>query len=477
MEATLPISAGVKPASPRAARPSPPDRLAASVTLPLRFIVAGLLSLFIGALWLVAQPNLLTTYHYNQNIIALTHLFVLGWICSVVMGVLYQLIPVALETSLYSEKLARWQFAFHAVGFIGMVWMFRSWNLAQVGHFGSVMAVGVGLFVFNIGRTLARAPKWNVVATAIAAALGWLSLTVLMGLALAASKGFGEIGPGARSAGLFAPLLDGFRAMGAFMARFDAIGRMHAHAHLGIVGVFTMLIVGVSFKLVPMFALSEVQNPRRAGASVILLNVGLAGAFISILLQRPWKPVFALIIAAALVLYGCELRAILRARKRARLDGGMKAFLTALAMLMPLSLLGLVLCWPGLPMNGLVGQLENLYGFLGLIGFVSFAIIGMLHKIVPFLIWFASYSRHVGRARVPALADLCSEPLQLAGYWSWLAGLSTISAGILLQSEFIVRSGAAAWTVSLALFAGSVAKALSHLFRPVLKPISGNATA
>ena len=85
---------------------------------------------------------MLASYHYNQYVIALTHLFVLGWICSIVMGAMYQLVPVALETKLYSEKLARWQFAFHFVGFIGMVWMFRTRNMKQVGHFGSVLTVG-----------------------------------------------------------------------------------------------------------------------------------------------------------------------------------------------------------------------------------------------------------------------------------------------------------------------------------------------
>jgi cbb3-type cytochrome oxidase subunit 1 len=105
------------------------------------------------------QPSILASYHYNQNVIALTHLFVLGWICSIVMGAMYQLVPVALETKLYSEGLARWQFAFHLVGFIGMVWMFRAWNMKHVGYFGTLMTIGVGLFVFNIARTCGVCPS------------------------------------------------------------------------------------------------------------------------------------------------------------------------------------------------------------------------------------------------------------------------------------------------------------------------------
>ena len=122
---------------------------APSVLLPLRFMVTGLLALVAGAVALVAWPELLAGYHYNQRIVAVTHLFVLGWILTIVMGATYQLVPVALEARLFSERLARWQFFFHLVGFAGMVWMFWTWNMKQVGHFGSILGVGVLLFIYN----------------------------------------------------------------------------------------------------------------------------------------------------------------------------------------------------------------------------------------------------------------------------------------------------------------------------------------
>ena len=126
MEASLPISAAVNPAPTRKTTTQSMHATAPSITLPLRFMVTGLAALLVGAGWLVARPGILATYHYNQYVIAVTHLFVLGWICSIVMGAMYQLVPVALETRLYSERLARWHFALHLVGFVGMVWMFMS---------------------------------------------------------------------------------------------------------------------------------------------------------------------------------------------------------------------------------------------------------------------------------------------------------------------------------------------------------------
>ena len=443
---------------------------APSIALPLTFIITGLLALGAGVIWLVLEPDLLATYHYNQYVIAATHLFVLGCICSIVMGAMYQLVPVALETKLYSERLARWQFALHLVGFVGMVWMFRVWDMKQVGHFGSVLALGVGLFVYNIARTLRRVPKWNVTATAVTAAITWISLTILVGLSLAAAKCTYETESVVVHTGVVGALIGGLRSVAGFLAHFDPISAMHAHAHLGGVGCFTMLIVGVSYKLIPMFTLSELQSRRRAACSVVLLNIGLAGAFVTILLRSPLKLAFALVTVSALAIYGWELAAILRARKRRTLDWGIKYFLTAIVLLSPLSVLAVVLSWPGLPLNQFTGQLENLYGFLGLVGGIIFAIIGMLYKIIPFLVWFGRYSREIGRVKVPSLAELYSARLQALGYWTFLAGLAVTCAAIVASNETGVRIGCGFIALTVATLALNVVKMLTHFFKPTIKP-------
>lgn len=426
-------------------RPSAAHPNAPSVALPLAFVLTGVVALLVGVGWLTARPDILATYHYNQYVLAVTHLFTLGFVSSIIMGAMYQLVPVALETKLHSERLARWHLAAHLPGVIGMVWMFWVWNLKQVGHFGSLVALGIGLFVFNMARTLRRVPRWNVVATGIASAVVWLTLTGLAGLYVAAAKCW-----------TFSP--------------FSPLPQMHAHAHLGGVGFFVLMIVAVSYKLVPMFSLSEVQSVRRAGWSIGLLNAGLAGLFVTILLDSAWKLLFAAVIVAALGLYGLELRAILRARKRRPLDWALRYFLTAVSLLAPLSGLALVLCWPGLPATAFTAQLENVYGLGALLGVVTLAILGMLYKIVPFLVWFARYSQEIGRSRVPALADLYSPALQRVGYWTYLAGLAAVTVATALGHEAAVRYSCAVLTAGVVVFVLNVGLILRHLARPTLEP-------
>ena len=468
------ISAAPEPAQPMNSPSKASQPISAhspSVTLPLRFVLTGVLALFTGVIWLVLRPDILATYHYNQYVIAVTHLFTLGWITSIVMGAMYQLVPVALETRLYSERLARWHYVLHVVGFVGMVWMFWRWDMKQVGHFGSVLALGVGLFVYNIARTLKRIPRWNVIAAAIASALFWLSLAVLAGLAIAAAKCAYNDTPESTAAQAVAPVLAGLKALAGFLARFDQIGAMHAHAHLGGIGVFLMLIVGISYKLMPMFALSEVQSDRRAWWSIGLLNAGLLGLFFTVLMSSAWKLAFALVVIAGLAVYGWEMAAIVRARKRRTLDWGLKYFLTALGLLVPLSILAIILLWPNLPRNVLTGQLENLYGFLAFIGVITFAILGMLYKIVPFLVWYVSYSREIGRCKVPSLADLYSPRLQAAGYWLFVAGLAATSVTIVLANERAVQWSCALLAGSLFIFALNMGAMLRHLLRPRIEPL------
>ena len=135
-----------------------------------------------------------------------------------------------------------------------------------------------------------------------------------------------------------------------------------------------------------------------------------------------------------------------------------------------------MLSWKGLPLTAFTGQLENLYGFLAFLGVVSFAIIGMLYKILPFLVWYRSYSRHIGAFKIPALADLYSARVQHAGYWTYLSGLAVVSAGILAARPILVQIGCAFLGLSLLLLGVNLSQILKHLIKPALEPLRRTAT-
>src|SRR5262249_4121371 len=153
MEVMLPISNASKITGSRTERMTRSATIATAhapaVTVPLRFIAAGLLALAVAARGLGFLTTPLTNLPYNPHAVAFTHLFLLGFAASAAMGIIYQLAPVAFEVPLHSQRLARVQFWFHVIGVVGMVWMFRKWDPKQIGHFGSVFGIGVILFVYN----------------------------------------------------------------------------------------------------------------------------------------------------------------------------------------------------------------------------------------------------------------------------------------------------------------------------------------
>ncbi|HNQ74916.1 MAG TPA: hypothetical protein PKN95_15115 [Verrucomicrobiota bacterium] len=467
--ATTRAAAGASAGRERSARPGARQPC---VGLLLCFLVAGWVSLFIAVAWMVVQPSLLATYHYNQFVIAATHLVVLGFVSTIIMGTLYQLAALVFETELYSLRLAKWQFVVHLISFAGMIWMFRVWDMKQVGHFGSGLALGVALWAYNLARTLWRMPKWNVIAFAVASAGFWFGATVFVGLSVAAAKCAYDATDGLATVEGVRQLVGGLRIAAQVVSRFDAISLMHAHVHLGVVGFFLMLIVGLSYRLIPMFALTRIQSSRRALLSIALLNLGVGGAAVSIALRSGWKLLWTAVILAGLFVFAWELRAMLKARTASPLDWGLKSFLVALGLLVPVGGLAVVLAWPALPPTQFYGMLENVYGFVGLFGVVTLAIFGMLHKILPLLVWLEVYCPHAGRARIPAANTMVSEPAQFSGLMVFLISLLITSAAILLGSELVVRVGAILLLVAVGLFAINLVRVLIHYFKPEIKSLS-----
>jgi hypothetical protein len=257
----------------------------------------------------------------------------------------------------------------------------------------------------------------------------------------------------------------------AWVGRFDQMSLMHTHAHLGVLGGFVLLLVTFSFKLLPMFLLSEVQSERRVWWSLGLINGSLLGLSISMALRSPWKLFFAGTMLVALGIYGLEVRAIFMGRKRRVLDPPLRMFLCGLMLLIPTGVLAGILSWPGLALTAFTGQLENLYGFLAVFGLITTVLLGMLFKILPFLVWYGTYSPHLGRAKVPALGEMYSSRLIRVGGVFHALALVTVSAGILLANAAVVRWGALLLAVAVILHGLNYALILSHRVRPQLLQI------
>jgi len=442
--ATKPASGGSGAPAAAGLRPA----LGPSVWVPLRYLATAQAAFLLAVTWAIFEADALADHYYLSHTFALTHLITLGWISMTIMGAAYQLVPVALEAQLHSERIARWQYWFMLLGVIGMVAHF--WN----GHFNGMawsaglVLVAVLLFVWNMGATLWRLPRWGIVAKHVAASVSFLLATAIVGNLVALDKVLG-------------------------FWRGEVLNIVHAHAHLAALGWVTTIIFGVAYRLIPMFALAADPDERLPHWQFWIFTAGVAGLYPAVLLGSRLQALFALLIAGGIALFVHQIVRIARGRKKPTLDWGVRTALTALAYLVALVPVGLALAAGLVPEGEFASRLAFAYGFLGLVGWASLTIIGMMHKIIPFLVWFHRYSGLVGTVPVPSLAQLYSEAWQRRGYWLLNLGTLGTAAGLLAASPGILRGGLAVLAAGAWIFGLNMLAIYRHLRRrPAPAPAS-----
>lgn len=453
----MPESSAIHPAATARPAPSKASWLAVQGRLPLAFMGLGLAWLVAASALLVLQPGLLGLPHVLPSVIALTHAWMLGFFVTVACGAVYQLAPVALGTTLWSEHLGWAHFYLHAFGVPGMVYAFWHWRLSWLGIFGSAVALGIVIFTVNTWITVRRSARRNTVAWSILLATGWLALTVLAGLLLVANRLWG-----------FIPL--------------NPFSLLRAHAHLGLVGFFITLLQGVGFQLIPMFTLGEVRDWRLAKTGLWLTQLGLVALVPALLWQWEW-PAFcaALAISAGLIFSGIGLQRALTTRKKRRLDPGLVAFLRGGAVLCVAALVGTALTWPGVMRGMMVGGFNAMtYALLGILGGLLPCVAGMMCKIVPFLTWMRAYGPRVGRGPTPAAHALTHPRIERSGLALQHLAAMPLLVGAWTLNGLWLRLGVWLLAAGVILFAVDMLGVLKHLWAkpaapasaPKLEPIS-----
>lgn len=350
------------------------------VRLPLTFILTGI-SIFVLAqlLLLDGVDQLILGTAQVPYLLAVAHLLVLGFGTMVAMGVMYQLVPVALQTKIHDLRVARYQYGIYLIGVLGICWSFIDFSAFRLLIFASVTVLGILLFEWNLWLTIRNAAS-SEIRTAIGSALTSLLVTIGLGLWL---------------------VIDFYHPhMGAWHARI-----LPVHILFGMVGWFTMLIVGFSYKLAPMFTLSHGYKSHFGKWAVYLLDAGLAVTSIGILLKEFFVTIpGVLLLIAGFVSYGIQLKKILNHRLRKKYDPGVAAALFAMPFTLCLS-----------SVVGLEGWLtgENIsfsaIVYLIIMGWIALTILGYLYKIIPFLWWTHKYGKVIGKQKTPNLKEMLDE--------------------------------------------------------------------
>lgn len=365
----------------------------------------------------------------------MTHLFTLGFGGSVVTGALCQLVPVMLHSRLHSERLATLQLWIHGAGVAAMVTGFLRFETRLTVAGGTLVVAGAVLFVWNLWRTLRQAEQWNRHGYLMAAAMLFYLATLCWGLVLALNQRYGFLG----------------EVEGAPLA---------AHLAMGLVGWFSLMIVAVGLKLVPMFA------PGKAlpDSLVALVGGGLAAGvllFVAGLPLRPgwlWPGVILMAVSgfgyAGAIGYACLHR------RRGPLDFSVRFSVTAggvLALIIVAAVAGL---------GGLWSHREFQAGLAVLFAgaWIGGTILGMLLRIIPFMVWLHRFRNRLSKQeKIPFLHEMFHPVLGRIAYLSWFPGVVLVAAGITFGLAPVIVAGAVACLMGVGAFALAVGQVLRHI--------------
>src|SRR3990172_5667212 len=167
-----------------------PGSLSTPFTTPFKvvclyFIIATITFVFLNGLMLF-RSGYISGFHFQPKLLSFAHIAVLGWATMIIMGAMTQLIPVILETSLFSVRMAKWGLWLYIIAVMTITGHF--WFFATKGG-GMAMAAGmlfvaVLLFVINVGLTLRKVKSINITIAHIIAAIVYLSVVATMGFLL-----------------------------------------------------------------------------------------------------------------------------------------------------------------------------------------------------------------------------------------------------------------------------------------------------
>ncbi|MCL5115876.1 MAG: hypothetical protein M1272_01855 [Firmicutes bacterium] len=382
-------------------------------------------------------------------VLAGVHLTTIGFLTLLMMGALHQFVPVLTETELASQAWSGVTLVTVTTGLLGMVLGFLAlpggplpstpW-LLPVG--GSLVILGVMVAVINLGTTLKRAWPWALPAWLVATGLAFLVITVSVGLLLALA--------------LTVPHLFSAHVVSVMSGRGLA-----SHVIGGVGGWLTLTAMGVSYKLLAMFTLSDEHRGVWGWGAYVLTAPGILTAWLARwiglngLADVGWSAILV-----GLALYLWDMRSLYRERKRRQLELNARYGAIPLGFLAVLIIAAAV----GIRLGGSLSRLDIALTMWALYGWLGGLALTQLYKIIPFLTWLNQFGNRMGKGRIPRVQDLVNESRDRYAYIVYFVA-------VLLGSMFLYLGWFAGFRLAMLLAFVStldIARALYHAAHPTI---------
>lgn len=414
------------------------------IGVPFGFFITGLVwALVAGLLLLFTTGQGLLQSRWNPEVVALTHLFTVGFLLTTMMGALFQVLPVVAGTPVKAVRFWSKLILFlQSFGTAGFIYALATGGIAHSSLFVSSLIAGVFIFIGLLFSSMYKKSIKPPAAKGIKLAILGLLITVILGgtlVALLRGMGLGQADYMSPTVLRITPVL--------------------ADLHLlqGLLGWAFLLIVSVSYQVIPMFF---VTSPFPAyftkyfgGGVFVFILINMFCAVGASQFNLPILGLARYLTTLPLALYAVFLLLLVGRRKRKVPDVSllfwkMSAWLTLAAVFLWVAL--------SLPYQSIFGawaipelitkRLEVVLGVL-FVAAISGVILGMQQKIIPFLIWFHLQSQLMKSVKVakssnskvlisiPTMKEIVSDGASKRVFYLYVVTLVIIIWGILVDDS------------------------------------------
>jgi len=387
------------------------------ISIPFRFLLTGPWFGVLSGMLIFFMGDTMVISRWQPETLALVHVLVLGFITMVMVGALFQMLPVVAGVSVNHAQGLSWLVHLGiSLGTLLLVFAFLFRITLLYGLASAFLIPALVALIIAMTLSLKRAIPTHTSAAGMKLALIALFITLCL-----------------------AALLIFIRISQGYYFLYYSVFLSQLHQLWGLIGWITMLIIAIAFQVIPMFQMT----PEYPGLfKKLLLPVLFSGL---IMLSADWMLVALGVITSGLserlaiflvglvfLSFSLQTMRLQSQRKRRIRDTGFWFWRVALLSLL---LCAIILLSRGWLIDGYKRLDPNQWHFivaiLFLYGFVVTLVNGMLYKIVPFLVWLhlqqsAMSAEPMYTGRIPDMKSIISDDTIWPQFWLHISALTSL---------------------------------------------------
>ncbi len=352
------------------------------ITAPIFGIIAGILMFFNDSSVLMGR--------FAVDSIVIAHALTIGFLGFIMLGALTQMLPVLVGARMpHVEFISKYSYILLTVGLLAMIFGMLGQNSIVL----SISAFGLGggflMMIGSMAIALKGVSNFTPTVKAITTSLVFAALIVLMGVYL-----------------LYSYIVNDINEFHIIIA--------NVHSVWAVFGFAGVLIIGVAFQVLPMFYVAPKFKSFCKKRVVWLITSGLVMWLLLTLFKEEWSLFAKMWIA--MFFWAFATTVWIKLNKRRRPVSDVTVWYWRIASLF-LTLGSFLWIFDEYFKHEYIVMVAILIGG----GFIMSIMVGMIYKVVPFLVWF--HLNGMGYMNIPTMNEMINKKLGYLQFGTFLASL------------------------------------------------------